>query len=162
MALYDEVGEETKEENKEDWVGVKREALTKSQAILEGKNDKIKKRKIELDAAKEKDGSLIKTMCREEEVRPNKRPKSDPKKADDIDPLKFVGQRIAKYFDDPTPEDPNHQIIYFGTVDRYSKKTSLWHIKYDDDDEEEFDIGEIRTGVLLYSSNKDNDEAAAS
>jgi hypothetical protein len=156
MALYAEVGEATKEENKEDWVGLKREASTKVQVNLEGKNDKIKKRKVELDAAKKKDGSIIKTMLPKEKTRPKKRQRSSPRKEED-DPRKYVGQRIAKYFDDPTEEDPDHQVIYFGTIDRYSKNNSLWHITYDDGDEEEFDFSEVRASLLLYGKNKVDD-----
>jgi len=158
MALYAEVGEETKEENKEDWVGEKREAMTKVQINLEGNNDKIKKRKIELDAAKKKDGSIIKTVCPEEKSKAKKRQRSSPKKKKEDDPKKYIGQRIAKYFDDPTPQDPDHQIIYFGTIDKVSKDNSLWHIRYDDDDEEEFDFSEIRAAILFYAKNKKDDE----
>jgi hypothetical protein len=115
MALYSEVGEETKEENKEEWVGEKREALTKVQVNLEGNHDKIKKRKIELDAAKKKDGSIIKTVCPEEKTKAKKRPRPNPKKEKD-DPKKYIGQRLAKFFDNPTPKNPDKQIIYFGTL----------------------------------------------
>jgi len=157
MSLYGEVGEQTKEENKQDWVGEKREASTKVQVNLEGNNDKIKKRKSELDAAKKKDGSIIKIVCPEENNRSKKRQRSSPKKEED-DTKKYIGQRIAKYFDDPTPEDPDHQVIYFGTIDTFSRDNLLWHIKYDDGDEEEFDFGEIRAAILLYSKNNNGDE----
>lgn len=156
MALYAEVGEETNEANKELWVGEKREALSKVQGDLEGNNDKIKKRKIELDAAKKKNGSIIKTVCPEEKSRSPKRQKSSAKNEED-DHKKYIGQRIAKFFDDPTPENPDNQIIYFGTIDRLSADKSLWHIKYDDDDEEEFDFSEIRAAILLHAKNRNND-----
>ena len=156
MALYAEVTEENKQEKKENWVGEKREALTKVQVNLEGKNAKIKERKMELDAAKKKDGSIVKTLAPpQKEKTGTKRPRPSPVKEED--PQRFICQRIGKYFDDPTPKDPNNQIIYFGTIDKYSKKSSLWHVTYDDDDEEEFDYGEICVGILLYSKNKDAD-----
>jgi len=164
MALYSEVGEETKEENKEEWVGEKREALTKVQVNLEENNDKIKKRKIELDAAKKKDGSIIKTVCpeekskaKEEECKAKKRPRPNPKK-EMGDPKKYVGLRVAKFFDDPTEEDQDNQIIYFGTIDRFTTGKSLWHVTYDDNDEEEFDFNEIRSVILLYTKNNKDDE----
>lgn len=157
MALYSEVGEETKEENKEEWVGEKREALTKVQVNLEGNHDKIKKRKIELDAAKKKDGSIIKTVCPEEKTKAKKRPRPNPKKEKD-DPKKYIGQRLAKFFDNPTPKNPDKQIIYFGTIDKFTTDNLLWHITYDDDDEEEFDFNEIRDAILLYAKNKEYDE----
>eukprot|EP00536_Pseudo-nitzschia_multiseries_P000378 jgi/Psemu1/178518/e_gw1.5.39.1 len=151
LALYAEVNEEDKEENKEDWVGEKREALTKVQANLEGKNDQIKKRKLELDIAKEEDGSIVKTLSNsKEEKRGAKRPRSDK----EDDPKKYIGQRIAKYF----PGEDDSHTIYFGTIDNYSTKSSLWHVMYDDDDEEEFDKDEIRTGILLYAKNREDDQ----
>ena len=157
MALYAEVGEETKEENKEEWVGEKREALTKVQVDLETKNDKIMKRKTELEAAKKRDGSIIKTLCPEEQNKAKKRKRPSLEKKND-DPKKFIGQRVAKYFDDPTDENPDHQVLYFGTIDKFSKENSLWHIKYDDDDEEEFDYSEIRTAILLYANSQNEDK----
>jgi len=157
MALYAEVGEETKEENKEEWVGEKKEALTKVQNDLETKNDKIKKRKTELDAAKNRDGSITKTVFPEEQNNAKKRKRPSLEKKSD-DPQKFIGQRLAKYFDDPTDEDPDNQVLYFGIIDNFSKENSLWHIKYDDDDEEEFDYSEIRKAILLYAKSKSDDE----
>ena len=156
MALYAEVGEETKEENKEDWVEEKREVLTKVQVDLETNNDKIKKRKVQLDTAKKKDGSIINTVRLEEQNKTKKRKRASAEKKND-DPKKYVGQRIAKYFDDPTDEDPGHQVIYFGTIDKFSNDNALWHIKYDDDDEEEFDYTEIRAAILLYAKSKNED-----
>ena len=157
MALYREVGEETIEENKEDWVREKREASAKVQVSLEVSNDKIKKRKIELDEANMKDGSILNTVFPEkEQSKVEKRQKSAPKKKEVV-PEKYIGQRIAKYFDDPTEDDPDHQIIYFGIVDRYSADSKLWHITYDDDDQEEFDLSELRQSILLHAKNRDDD-----
>ena len=154
MVLYHEVGEETKEKNKEDWVGEKREASTEVQVNLEGSNDAIKKHMVELNAAKEKERSIDESP--EEESRPKKRQKSVPTKKK-ADPKKYIGQRIAKFFDDPTPSDPDHQIVYFGAIDSYSATKKLWHITYDDDDQEEFEFDEVRQSILLYAKNKDDD-----
>jgi len=151
LSLYKEVSEEDKEENNEDWVGEKREALTKVQANLEGKNDQIKKRKIELEIGKQEDGSIVNTLARsKQEKRGAKRQRSEK----EDNPKKYIGQRIAKYF----PEDDDSETMYFGTIDRYSSKSSLWHVMYDDDDQEEFDKDEIRAGILLYAKNKDGDK----
>ena len=161
MALYLEVGEEISEENSEDWVGEKREALTKVQANLEGSSDKIKQRKTELDATKAKEGSIEKAVGPEEESRPAKRQKSTPKKKS-YDPKKYVGQRIAKYFDAPTDENEDNQDIFFGTVASYSEEDKLWHILYDDFDEEDFDATELKEGVQEYAEHKDEDDKATS
>lgn len=155
MTLYREVGEKDKEENEEEWVEEKREASSKVQVNLEEKNDQIKKRKIELDAAKEKEGSIINALCPEEESRAKKRPKPTPKKKDDTGPKKFIGQRIAKYFMNP------NEVLYFGTIDNYTASKKLWHVTYDDDDEEEYDRNDVREAILLYAKNKDDDENPA-
>lgn len=155
MALYIEVGEADKKENMEDWVEEKLEASTKVQTNLEEKNDQIKKRKIELDAEKEKEGSIINALCPEEESRAKKRPKPTPKKKKETGPKKFIGQRVAKYFYDPD------EVLFFGTIDNYKANTKLWHVKYDDSDEEEYDRNDIRAAILLYGKNKDDDEKPA-
>ena len=159
MALYKEVGEEISEEFSEDWVGEKREASTKVQANLEESSDKIRQRKTELDATKAKEGSIEKAIGPEEEIRPAKRQKSTPKKKS-YDPQKYVGQRIAKYFDAPTDENEDNQDIFFGTVESYSKEDKLWHIAYDDNDEEDFDISDLKVGVQEYAEHKDEDDKA--
>ncbi len=161
MALYSEVGEETSEENSEDWVGEKREAATRVQANLEGSSDKIRQRKSELDATKAKDGSIEKAVGPEEESRPAKRQKSTPRKKA-LDPKKYVGQRIAKYFDAPTDDNENNQEIYFGTVERYTEEDKLWHIAYDDGDEEDFDLNDLKVAVHEYAGRKDEDDKAVS
>ena len=155
MALDREVGEKDKEENEEEWVEEKREVSAKVQVNLEEKNDQIKKRKIELDAAKEKEGSIINALCPEEESRAKKRPKPTPTVKKETGPNKFVGQRIAKYFMDP------NAVLYFGTIDNYTARKKLWHVKYDDDDEEEYDRNDVREAILLYAKEKDNDENPA-
>ena len=159
MALYREVGEETSEENNEDWVGEKQEASTKAQANLEESSDKIKQRKIQLEATMAKEGSIEKAVGPEEESRPTKRLKSTPRKKR-YDPLNYLGQRIAKYFDAPTDDDEENQELYFGTVESYREEDKLWHIEYDDGDAEDFDFDDLRTAVLEYAQNKDQDEKA--
>lgn len=159
MALYREVGEETSEENNEDWVGDKQEALTKAQTNLEGSSDKIRQRKVELEATKAKEGSIEKAVGPEEESRPAKQQKLTPRKKS-YDPKKYVGQRIAKYFDAPTDDDDGNQELYFGNVESYREEDKLWHIEYDDGDAEDFDFDDLRTAVLEYSQNRDKDEKA--
>ena len=169
MKLYVEVGEETREENKEGWAGEKREASTKVQENLETGNSKIRERKLQLDAGKRKEGSVLKTLCPEDkpkqknkkrprpEATPVKEAKKAKKKEKKENPRRFIGQRIAKFFEAPTVDNPDHQELYFGIIDNYSNANKLWHILYDDDDQEEFDLSEIRNAIILYSNNKKGD-----
>lgn len=174
LALYAELGEVDQEEDQKEWVGEKKEAMGKVQATLEGKTDAIKKRKIQLDAAKEIEGSIAKMVSRPAKEKEGsiakmvssppkgkqgtKRARSTPKKKDHS---RYVGLRVAKYFDNPTPDRPENQSIFFGTVDKYyldsEEDEMVYHVRYDDSDEEEFDLEELREVILLYDKNKEGD-----
>ena len=167
MSLYQEVGEESKIENKEVWVGEKQQASTKVQVELEKKNEVFATRKTILSEAKEKEGSIVKMVAPPENdkrgaKRPRQSPSPKPKKASKESPEKYVGHRIAKLFDSPNPDDEGDMVLYFGSIDKYNGETKLWHVTYDDDDEEEFDFDEVRDGILLWAKNKDDDKNAKS
>jgi hypothetical protein len=157
MFLYTEVGEELKEKDKEDWVGEKRIASTKVQEDLVEKNNKIQKRKEELDAIKKKEGSVVNMLTSlENEKRGEKRPRPTPTATKD-DPKKYIGQRVAKIFEMPSSENVNktETLLYFGTVDKITDPSNLlWHVQYDDGDEEDYDFREIRAGILLNAKHK--------
>ena len=54
-----------------------------------------------------------------------------------------VGTKIAKRF----PDDK----LYFGQVTAVYKDDNLWHVKYDDDsDEEDLNLDELKTACRLY------------
>lgn len=59
-----------------------------------------------------------------------------------------IEKRIAKYFEGS---------LYFGTVIRYLTKEKLWHISYDDGDQEEFDEKDLKKALDLYESKKASD-----
>jgi hypothetical protein len=154
MFLYTEVGEELKQKDKEDWVGGKLKASTKVQEDLVEKNNKIQQRKEELDATKKKEGSVINMLTSlENEKRGEKRPRPTPTTKKD-DPKKYIGQRVAKYFEMPSSENVNKTeiLLYRGTVDKITDPSNvLWHVQYDDGDEEDYDFREIRDGILLHA-----------
>jgi len=160
MFLYSEVGEECKEQDKADWVGEKRKASTKVQGDLVGKNNKIQERKEELDAIKKKGGSVVNLLSASgNDKRGEKRPRPTPKK--EGNPKKYIGQRVAKYFEMPHPENVNQikKDLYLGTIDSISDPLNLlWHVRYDDGDEEEYDFRELRAGILLYAKEKGPDK----
>jgi len=59
----------------------------------------------------------------------------------------YVNKRIAKEFD--------NGIVYRGTVTKYTEDDSadgLWHILYDDGDEEDFSLSELEAGMKLFES----------
>ena len=148
MFLYAEVGEESKEQDKEDWVDGKRKASSKVQEALVEKNEKVKMRKVELESGQDRDGTVVNmlssTGTKNDEQRGEKRPRPDE------DLTKYIGQRIAKYF-----EMPDSNQLYFGKVDKVSDHSNQFlHIQYDDGDEEEFDFSEMRAGILLYAKQK--------
>ena len=155
MVLYTEVGEELKEKDKEDWVGEKLKASTKVQEDLVEKNNKIQKRKEEFDATKKKEGSVVSMLTSlENEKRGEKRPRPTPTTTKKVDPKKYIGQRVTKYFEMPSVEDvdKNETLPYHGTVDKITDPSNLlWHVQYDDGDEEDYDFREIRDGILLHA-----------
>eukprot|EP00594_Rhizosolenia_setigera_P012803 CAMPEP_0178973692 /NCGR_PEP_ID=MMETSP0789-20121207/21894_1 /TAXON_ID=3005 /ORGANISM="Rhizosolenia setigera, Strain CCMP 1694" /LENGTH=452 /DNA_ID=CAMNT_0020661647 /DNA_START=530 /DNA_END=1888 /DNA_ORIENTATION=- len=59
-----------------------------------------------------------------------------------------VEKRIAKYFEGS---------LYFGTVVKFLTKAQLWHIVYDDGDQEEFDEKDMKKALDLYESEKASD-----
>ena len=54
----------------------------------------------------------------------------------------LCGKRFAKRFQGNN--------IYFGTIDKYDSVEYLWHVKYDDGDEDENDFDDIKKGLKLY------------
>jgi hypothetical protein len=72
-------------------------------------------------------------------------------------PGSFVGKRVAKYFVDG---EKNKQRLFFGTIDKVKGPKSskpLWHVTYDDDDEEDFDANDLSNALTLHSQHKGKD-----
>lgn len=172
LTLYADVMEKDVEMNSDDWAIDKMETLKGVQAELE-LIPKVNRRKSELEKAKAKHGSIasvvrtvtnevstsITTLTRHERKRKNpfespKKPKTkipNPKK----DPRAILGKRVAKYFD---------RNLFFGTVKNIvddvvdeDANEVWWHILYDDDDEEDMDAQQVRTGLKLYIEHCEKD-----
>lgn len=72
-----------------------------------------------------------------------------------FDPTKYLNRRVAKVF-----QVNGDSKLYFGTVRSHSKvedvedegidERGLWHIVYDDEDEEDFDHSELVPVIKLY------------
>lgn len=73
--------------------------------------------------------------------------------AQNNEPTSHVGKRVARKFEN---------VVYFGNIDKYDGKEKLWHILFDDDDQEELEFEEVLFALDLYEnsivSDKDNGE----
>lgn len=77
----------------------------------------------------------------------------------------YTNMRIAKEFE----EEENGEIfrnIYYGTIDKVENEDDhesnwLWHVAYDDDDEEELDEEEIKDCLKFYEKHRDGDPRLA-
>jgi hypothetical protein len=74
---------------------------------------------------------------------------------EEIDPMVYVGQRIAKYFDD---------VLYFGTIKEFKpsqtkkkRDLDLWFVFYDDEDQEDLDKRQLLHHLKLYGLQKGQD-----
>jgi hypothetical protein len=68
---------------------------------------------------------------------------------DDVDATSFVNRRIAKFFDDD---------LYYGTITSYAsspgeKFDELWHVLFDDGDEEDYEYYEVQRILGTYEQN---------
>jgi hypothetical protein len=155
LMMYREVGEEDNEEaeaNKKDKVQKMEEAEETAKILVESSS--LVKTHSETPAAERKQN-------KKRNAPPTKT--APPAKAQKVkgarkkeDPLVFIGQRVAKYFGEE---------VYFGTVKKFSppatkKDGDLWHIVYDDDDQEDFDYKELKKAVALYESNQKDDKVS--
>mmetsp|Transcript_7947 Transcript_7947/g.23553 ORF Transcript_7947/g.23553 Transcript_7947/m.23553 type:complete len:147 (-) Transcript_7947:281-721(-) len=69
------------------------------------------------------------------------------------DPRKHIGSRVAKDFDGE---------MYFGKIASYDSDADgvdggLWHVVYDDGDEEDYEKKELRKSLKLYEKQKGKD-----
>ena len=158
LVFYSEVGEEEKGENESDWAKAKREAMISVLADLVKHSSEISSRKDQLDAVRQKEGSLSSLLGQpapaEKRGKKRGRPSID-------DPDQFLDKRIAKWFEEDDPDNPGKIVnkLYFGTVDYVvrDEEEILWHIMYDDDDQEDFDIRQVRQGLKEYEEHKNED-----
>ena len=65
--------------------------------------------------------------------------------------IDFINTYVAKMFDDG---------VFFGQVTNY--KDDLWHVEYNDGDEEDFDVTKLKKGIQVYNSVKKNDSCITS
>jgi hypothetical protein len=156
----------------DDWEQAKLQTLKGVQADME-LIPMVKHRKSELEEVKANHGSIESVVRMEKnEVNSNRNfsPQRQRKRKSRVpvsqttipaisdlekDPEAMLGTRVAKYFPDPKT---NKIVLFFGTVesivpnetDETSSDPIFWHVHYDDGDEEDMDIEEIRIHAELF------------
>jgi hypothetical protein len=151
LRLYEEVGESSDEENKLYNTEAKQESSRIVQDDLVKCNKSVLARKEVLDHMKESEGSVASILGTPTISKRGKK-RARPPKTFGGDPKIFLNKRVAKWFND-------HE-LYFGTIDaisRQDEKETWWHVLYDDDDQEDFDIRQVRRALQDYEQNKSED-----
>jgi hypothetical protein len=76
--------------------------------------------------------------------------------------LMYINKRIAKAFERQV-DGKTIPIIYYGTIISVTRDSEpfLWHVRYDDKDEEEMVEEEIRSSLTLYQIFETYDQKAA-
>jgi hypothetical protein len=126
--------------------------VDKATVRANGTNDE-KKMRVQADAAKTTPGKR---------GRPSTSSVPSAKKAKTVVKRNvYLGERVAKVFEQEDEMGQPFQEIYFGNIDRYvatsDSENPLWHVQYDDDDEEEFDEKDVKASLKLYIKEKKND-----
>lgn len=88
---------------------------------------------------------------------------SSPAPKKKVDETKYINMRVAKEFEQEDDEGQMYNEIFYGTIDAFvgTPDSPLWHVKYDDDDEEDYDEKDIKKALKLYKSARGGDEKAA-
>jgi hypothetical protein len=150
LALYGEVGETSEEDTRLCSTDEKRKTSQQVQDTLVKTSSKVSARKEVLDAMKESEGSIASILGIPTVKRGKKRNRNP--KVFNGDPTEFINQRVAKWFEDE---------LYFGTIESISNQgdgvETWWHVLYDDDDQEDFDIRQLRKALKDYEENKSSD-----
>ena len=152
LRLYEEVKESSDEEKALHETDAKRESSRMVQDALLKCNKVVLERKEVLDRMKESEGSVASILGTPATSNKRGKKRSRPPKAFDGDPKMFLNKRVAKWFEDDE--------LYFGTIDKISRqdeKETWWHVLYDDNDQEEFDIRQVRRALQDYEENKSAD-----
>jgi hypothetical protein len=76
--------------------------------------------------------------------------------------FKYISKRIAKAFEVEVNGEMVME-IFFGTIARISRiqEPTLWLVKYDDNDKEEFDMRDVTKAWRLYTQYRDKDPQAS-
>jgi hypothetical protein len=151
LRLYEEVRESSDEENKLYHTEAKQESSRMVQDDLVDCNKAVLAEKEVLDHMRQSEGSVASILGTPTIAKRGKKRSRTPKTFDG-DPKIFLNKRVAKWFNDDD--------LYFGTIDAISRQDeneTWWHVLYDDDDQEDFDIRQVRRALQDYEQNKSED-----
>mmetsp|Transcript_106478 Transcript_106478/g.159276 ORF Transcript_106478/g.159276 Transcript_106478/m.159276 type:complete len:667 (-) Transcript_106478:119-2119(-) len=165
LCLYNECGEKEKTDNAQPWVDEKKKAAKESADLLFEKSEKLrkdiedeKKKKLARERSPESGSATMANRKRSWQQGDGdaKKPRGKAKKSN---AQAYLGRRIAKAFEQENDEGKIVTEIFFGTIDKIAKDTGvmLWHVQYDDDDEEEFDEKDIESAIRLYQVEQGGD-----
>ncbi|KAG7369685.1 type III pantothenate kinase [Nitzschia inconspicua] len=149
--LYEEVKETSDETKTLHGAGSNQKVSRIVQEQLVNVNKTVAKRKQVLDGIKESEGSLL-SVLGTPTISKRGTKRNRPNKSVTGDPKAYLNKRIAKWFEDDE--------LYFGTIDQVSRqdeKETWWHVVYDDGDEEELEIRQLRRALQDYEINKSAD-----
>ncbi|KAG7347509.1 hypothetical protein IV203_016214 [Nitzschia inconspicua] len=166
IRLYLEVGEDGPDVNTKKWAKTKRIETVAVEKTLADASESVRHRKVELDGAQTRDGTVLGVLAKGEsegiadvtakdkgenlEKKTGKK-RGGKRRREYNEPEEFLGRRVAKYFDGE---------LYFGTLDHIAsedKNDPLWHVTYDDDDEEDFEYNQVKAALLLYEEMQSED-----
>ncbi|CAB9525163.1 Type III pantothenate kinase [Seminavis robusta] len=159
LVLYKEVGEDNQEELTEavaEKNKKKVEQASDTAKLLVQTSEEVKKYAETPAEERNKTNSARKRNAAPSKSAPPTKVAKAKTTAKKQNPISHVGLRIAKYFGDE---------VYFGTIKKYIQPTGkkdedLWHIVYDDDDQEDYDAKDLRKAIALYKSNKGLDKVS--
>ncbi|KAL3923294.1 MAG: hypothetical protein SGILL_001733 [Bacillariaceae sp.] len=151
LALYGEAGETSEDDTKRFSTDEKQQELKAIQKVLVATSAKVSGRKEVLDAMKESEGSIASILGIPAAAKRGKKRGRNPNLFTG-DAREYINQRVAKWFDDD---------LYFGTIKSISHQGEggdvWWHVLYDDDDQEDFDVRQLRKGLKDYEENQSSD-----
>jgi hypothetical protein len=153
LLLYKKVGEEYKEPAAAEKLKEKAEAAEASAKVLETKSAEVKKLCSVPPSERKKSGQQRNAQPTKVAPPEKKAKVKTPSKKQS--PFSYIGQRVAKFFGDD---------VFFGTIKKYIEpgagEFDLWHIVYDDDDQEDFDSKDLRKALNLYKQRRSEDKAS--
>ena len=168
LKLYSEKGEKREIVNSEVWVAEKKKLASETSQALFDKSEELQKKisdeEARIKAAKANgiDESAARKRGQESSLDAGTAKKAKTsargRKRQDKRTM-YINRRIAKAFQQ---EDENGKLIdeiFFGTIDKicHDDEPIYWHVQYDDDDEEEFDERDIKSGLELYARHEMSD-----
>lgn len=175
LVAYSEIGEKPTKTRDVEWVVQKKAKSAEVLKALIDQSVKVQERKEGLTQHADEDGKVakylsqkaeaehenkIKLLAEQQELqrKQKERPSKKQKRNEKVDPSVYLRKRVAKTFPIADPDSPDDQMkdeLFFGTITKVNNRKLMWfQVKYDDGDEEEFDMHQLNTGLTYYEEMK--------